>query len=200
MYTLGAFVSHLQNEIIIVPTSEECGKNGENSSNMWEQCLARTADPQSLRLLLLTDSLQPALATVAAALTSQREAYAQVQRSARDYTSSKKASTVPTQTFLSLKPCHAFEAASFSWWSLWACLYHVMAGKAGPADSMVPSSIPIQGGCIKAAAAGKQDQMPSVPLNAVSLAMWPGAFLYLGFQFFFSFLLFLSRVLSTFPN
>lgn len=48
----------------------------------------------------------------------------------------------------------------------------------------------MQGGYIKAAAAAKQDQMLLVPLNTVSLAMLPEAFLYLGFQIF-SFLLFL---------
>lgn len=119
------------------------------------------------------------------------------QSSARDYASSKNASATQTQIFLSLKPCCSPKLPASPGG---AFLYHLVGGKVGPADFMVPPSIPMQGGGVKAAAGKKQDQMLSVPLNTVSLAMWPKAFLYLGFQFFFSFLLFLSRVLSTFPN
>lgn len=37
MHTLRAFVFHLQHEIIIVPTSEECCKDGENTSSVLER-------------------------------------------------------------------------------------------------------------------------------------------------------------------
>lgn len=134
---------------------------------MLQQCLAHTTYQQALCLILFTHSLQQPLAIANATLTSQREACAQSQRLAQDYRSRKNAPTIPTQVFPSLKACCSFRAASFSWWSLRTFLSLLVGGKVGQADFMVPSSITLQGGRIKAAAAKKQDPMLSVPPNAV---------------------------------
>lgn len=112
------------------------------------------------------------------------------QRFAQDYTSGLSES----QASLFLQSCQLPLVASLS------SHCHLVKEEVEPADSVVPSSILMQGGYIEAEVAEITE------LNAFSstehsiLSHVARSIPYLEFQFFFLLQLFLSRILSTFPN
>lgn len=112
------------------------------------------------------------------------------QRFARDYASGLSES----QALLFLRSCQLPLVASLS------SHCHLVKEEVEPADSVVPSSILMQGGYIKAAAAEITESNAFSSTEHSILSHVARSIPYLEFQFFFLFQLFLSRVLSTFPN
>lgn len=146
---------------------------------------------QSLYMLLFTNSLQQTLAMVNATLVSQCEAGG-----------SEICPGLYIGSFWVSSLCCSLEAASFLWWSL-SALTAIWWKEVETADSVVPSSTLVQGGHIKAEAAAAAEITGSNAFSSTEhsiLSHVARSILYLEFQFFFLFQLFLSRVLSTFPN